>query len=173
MPTVAEIVNIYPIALYLASIDIPKKGLSGGGDDIALPEKIFSIGESVLYRYNQNPTDSTLTDTANFLYAIMGKYGLKAMAVNGSSGSIAHVNTAQVHDPYNFIVNSSDTLLQNGQSSVIITAFIGYNISFSRNSVPQSNINTEPSYYTWNKQSGLFTVNPAATSGELFIIAAI
>jgi len=171
MPTVAEVVNLYPIALYLASTDIPKKGLSSGGNDITLPEKIYSIGESVLYRYNQDPTDETLIDTANFLYAIMGKYGTRAMAVTGTGGVVAHTSTAQVADPYIFIV-SATSFIPTGGISKIITAFIGYNLSFSRGGIEQSNITTEPTYYTWNKQSGLFTCTEAF-EGELFIIAAI
>jgi len=172
MPSVAEIVNLYPIALYLASIDIPKQGLSGGGTDITLPEKIYSIGESVLYRYNQDPTDETLFDTANLLYAIMGKYGVKAMAVNGTAGSIAHTSTAQIPQPYNFIV-SATSFIPDGDGSKIITAFIGYNIIFSRGGITQSTIDTEPSYFSWNKQSGLFRCIPDAVESELFIIAAI
>jgi len=168
--TVSEIVNIYPIAQYLCAIDLPKLGLSAGGVDINLADKIYNIGESVLNRYNADPTDETLIPTSNFLYTLMGKYAIEAMSATGTAGVVAHTSTAQVADPYIFIV-SATSFIPTGGISKIITAFIGYNISFSRGGIEQSNITTEPSYYTWNKQSGLFTCTEAY-EGDLFIIAA-
>lgn len=97
MPTVAEVVETYPIALYLSVIDINKQGLDGGGTDITLPKKIYSIGEAVRNRYNQDPTDTTLTATSNFLFAIMGKYWVQAQAIIGSGnvGSVATISNNQ------------------------------------------------------------------------------
>ena len=97
MPTVAEVVETYPIALYLSVIDINKQGLDGGGTDISLPMKMYSIGTSVVNRYNQDPTDETLTATCNFLFAIMGKYWVQAQAIigSGSGGSVATISNNQ------------------------------------------------------------------------------
>ncbi len=97
MPTVAEVVETYPIALYLSVIDINNQGLDGGGTDITLPKKIYSIGEAVRNRYNQDPTDTTLTATSNFLFAIMGKYWVMAQAIigSGSAGSVATISNNQ------------------------------------------------------------------------------
>jgi len=170
--TVSEIVNIYPIAQYLCAIDLPKRGLSAGGVDINLADKIYNIGQSVLNRYNADPTDETLIPTSNFLYTLMGKYAIEAMATTGTGGSIAHTSTAQIPQPYNFIV-SATSFIPDGDGSKIITAFIGYNIIYSRGGITQSTIDTEPSYFYWNKQSGLFRCIPDAVESELFIIAAI
>ncbi len=97
MPTPAEVVETYPIALYLSVIDINKRGLNGGGTDVTLPMKIYSIGTSVVNRYNQDPTDETLTATCNFLFAIMGKYWVQAQAIigSGSAGSVATISNNQ------------------------------------------------------------------------------
>lgn len=97
MPTPAEVVETYPIALYLSVIDINKRGLNGGGTDINLPMKMYSIGTSVVNRYNQDPTDETLTATCNFLFAIMGKYWVQAQAIigSGSAGSVATISNNQ------------------------------------------------------------------------------
>lgn len=173
MPTVVEIINLYPIAQYLAVNDIAKSGLYAGGTDISLPEKISNIGKSVLNRYNADPTDETLTETANYLYTLLNKYGIQAQGVNGTAGNIAHTSTAQIPDPYNFVVNTTDSFILDGASSKIITAFIGYNILFSRGGIVQSNLTSQSSYYNWNKLTGLFTVSPAAVDTELFVISAI
>ena len=58
MPTTASIVSIYPVAQYLATIDINKRGLYGGGVDLQLPEKTRNIGMSVERVYNDDPTDN-------------------------------------------------------------------------------------------------------------------
>lgn len=89
MPTVSEIVSIRPIAQYLAQIDIPKKGLYGGGTDIQLPRKIYLIGKSVQRVFDADPTDDTLELTANFLYTLLGIYGLKALIVDQQQGTIS------------------------------------------------------------------------------------
>lgn len=171
MPTVVEIINLYPIAQYLAANEIPKEGLPY--TDIILPEKIYNIGKSVLNRYNADPTDTTLTKTANYLYALCGIYGIQAQRVTGTAGNIAHTSTAQVPDPYNFIVDTTTSFILDGASSKIITAFIGYNILFSRNGIVQSNLSSQSSYFNWNKLTGLFVISPAAVDTELFVISAI
>lgn len=173
MPTVTEIVDLYPIALYLSVIDINKKGLSGGGTDINLPEKIYSIGESVKDRFTKDPTDETLTSTANFLYAIMGKYAIQAQAQTGSGGSIAGVTSGSTPVPYNFIVDASTSFMVNGENSKTISSFIGYNLLFARGGIVQSTINTESSYYSWDKTTGAFTCTPALITSELILLAAI
>lgn len=115
----------------------------------------------------------SLTDTANFLYTLCGKYGIQAQGVNGTAGNIAHTSTAQIPDPYNFVVNTTDSFILDGASSKIITAFIGYNILFSRGGVVQSNLSSQSSFFTWNKLTGLFTITGAAVDTELFVISAI
>jgi len=168
--TTSEIITYAKISQYLAVQDIATKGLFGGGIDLSLPNKIYNIRKSIEYWYNIDPTDDTLEATGNYLMAICGKYFLKAQAVSGVAGSIAAVTSLNAPEPYQFIVAASGTTFIDGQSSVTLTSFIGYNLLFSRGGIPQSTVSTEPSYYSWNRSTGLLTISPAAVSGELYQI---
>ncbi len=173
MPSIATIVSIYPVAQYLAAIDIEKRGLYGGGVDLKLPEKIRNIGMSVERIYNDDPTDSTLTATANYLYALLGKYGMQAQAITGISGSIAGIiSNAQSPLPLDFEVTAS-SIIPNGGSTIILTAFIGCNIEFTRGGITQNTTNIGASYYSWNRVTGEFSCYPNASLTELFRIVPV
>ena len=171
--TVAQIMDIWPIAQYLAANDIQNRRNNSGAVDITLPQKIYSIGTSVQRTYDADSTDDTLPLTARFLYALCGKYGLQASVVMQTSGTVSPVTPNVPTVPYQFNVAASGNLINEGESSVIITSFIGFNLLFVRNGITQSTVNTEPSYYSWNKGTGLFTISPGAILGELFQIYAI
>jgi len=173
MPTTASIVSIYPVAQYLATIDINKRGLYGGGVDLQLPEKIRNIGMSVERIYNDNPTDTTLTTTANYLYALMGKYGMQAQAVTGIAGSVAGIiSNVQSPLPLDFEVTVS-SIISDGENTKTFTAFIGCNIEFTRGGITQNTTNIGGSYYTWNKVTGEFFCYPNASITELFRIVPV
>jgi len=173
MPTIASIVSIYPIAQYLATVDINKRGLYGGGVDLQLPEKIRNIGMSVERIYNDDPTDTTLTSTANYLYALMGKYGMQAQAVTGIAGSVAGIiSNVQSPLPLDFEVTAS-SIIADGENTKTFTAFIGCNIEFTRGGITQNTTNIGGSYYTWNKVTGEFFCYPNASLTELFRIVPV
>lgn len=173
MPTIATIVDIYPVAAYLAAIDINKRGLYSGGVDAELPQKIRNIGKAVKRVYDGNPADTTLTNTANYLYALCGMYGLKAQAVTGIAGSVAGIiSEVQSPLPLDFEVTST-SFIAAGQNTKIITAFIGCNIEFTRGGITQNTTNTGGSYYTWNKVTGEFFCYPDATLSELYRIVPV
>jgi hypothetical protein len=172
MPTVTEIINLYSTAQYLAAVDIAKSGLNAKGVDINLPYKIYNIGKSVSERYSKDPSDTSLTDTANYLYALCGKYGILAQGVSGVAGNSVVSGSVTSPEPYNFIVDGSSFML-NGESSKTITSFIGYNLLYVRNGIPQTTVNTESSYFSWDKVTGNFVTTPALVTGELILLAAI
>lgn len=173
MPTTASIVSIYPVAQYLATIDINKRGLYGGGVDLQLPEKIRNIGMSVERVYNDDPTDTSLTTTANYLYALMGKYGMQAQAVTGIAGSVAGIiSNVQSPLPLDFEVTVS-SIISDGENTKTFTAFIGCNIEFTRGGITQNTTNIGGSYYTWNKVTGEFFCYPNASITELFRIVPV
>lgn len=171
--TTAEKLDIASISEYLSFVDIEKKGLNGGGVDLQLPRKIYAIRKSIDYWYDLDPTDTSLIQTSNYLLALCGYYGAKAQNIVTSAGTVAPSSSSTAPLPLQFIVATSGTTFINGDTSVTLTTFIGYNLLFARGGVPQSVLTSEPSYYSWNRTTGLFSISPSAFTGELFQIYAI
>lgn len=175
MPSISEIISLYPIAQYKAQIAIPKKGLYGSGTNIELPEKIRNIGDSVKRIFDQDPTDSSLTLTAYFLWTLCGIYGQEALVEAQSGGSISPVTpTSSLPLPIEFYVGAS-TLIPTDGNSVTLLSFIGYNLVFNRGNVPQQQINPGDgsNYFTWNRNTGQFFCFANAQLGELFSLTPV
>ncbi len=175
MPTPAEIINIYPTAQYLCAVDILRSGLNDGGIDRLLPLKIQTTGERLQDIFDNNPSDTSITKVANYLYALMGLYGTQALGLSGNVGSIAGVvSVIPVATPnaLEFEV-SATSIIPTGGSTVTLQAFIGYNIIFARNNVTQSTINNGGSYYSWNRSTGEFQCFGNAAETELFTITPV
>jgi hypothetical protein len=169
--TVAEIIDIAIGSQPLAANDIARKGNAGGTVDLRLPRKIYMIRKNVERRYGQDPTDTTLTATANYLLALCQPYGLAAQNKSGIAGTIAGVSTTGgTPDRIDFKVDSSTSYMITGQSSVTITAFIGFNLEVDRNGIPQSTLSSQASYFTWIKATGLLTISPALSDEELIAL---
>lgn len=167
--TIAQIINIAKISQYLAQVDVAKGALYGQRVTPLTPKILYTERKAVEWLYDLDPTNSTLTLTANYLYSLCRGYNLKAQSITGG-GSVAPPVPGTAPLPKIFIVNTSSSFIQDGQSSKIITDFIGWNLLFARNGIPQSTINTELTYYTWDKTTGLFTIVGAAVDTELFAL---
>ena len=102
--------------------------------------------------------------------ALCGLYGLEAQEVVTSAGTVVPSSTSSAPLPLQFVVAASGTTFIDGQSSVTLTSFIGYNLLFSRNGIPQSTVAGQHSLYSWNRSTGLMTISPAAILDELYQI---
>jgi hypothetical protein len=175
MPTVAQIVSLYPIAQYLCQNDIDDNGLYAKGVNVQLPQKIRNIGDSVARIYNADPTDETLPLTANYLWTLCGKWGQQAQSVTQSAGSIPSITpSAGLPEPLDWIVSPTSSPLANGDTTVTFDGtgglpdLRGYNISFIRGGLVQ--YTTDPgdgsTYYSWDRTNAVFTISAAANTGE-------
>ena len=171
--TVAQIINIAKISQYLALNDIANGGLWGKGQDLELPQKIYNIRKSIEYWYYLDPSDTTLTPTSNYLLSLCGKYYLEAQNIIFNSNSVSTVSSIGNPQPYQFIVNSSDSFILSGESTKTITAFVNYNLFFVRNNITQSTVDNGGTYFSWTPSTGTFICYPAAAEGELFQLYAV
>lgn len=140
-----------------------------------MPRKIYVIGKSVKRIFDDDPSDSTLTDTANYLYSLCGIYGQKALVVAENSGSVSPITpTSSLPLPIEFYV-SAGTLIATGGNSVNIASLIGYNLLFNRGNIPQQQLNPGDgsNYFTWNRNTGDFFCFGNAQEGELFSLIPI
>ena len=115
--------------------------------------------------------DNGSRKVANYLYWMCGKFQIEAQfIIQGVGGGIVSVlDPFATPNPLEFSVDGS-SVISDGESSATLTQFIGYNVLFVRNNVPQSTINNGGSYFSWNKTNGQFTINQSAYTGELFQI---
>ena len=107
---------------------------------------------------------------ANYLYWLCGKFALEGQYIitGAGGGSVVPINPSANPNPIEFEVNTTSSYMINGQSTATIPSFVGYNLLFVRNNVPQSIVDSGGSYFSWNKTTGVFVCSPAATTSELF-----
>jgi len=92
-------------------------------------------------------------------------------SVSGGGGTVVPISGSNP-TPIQFVVSSS-SYIPTGDSTKTITTFIGFNLLFTRNGIPQSNLSSQPSYYNWTRATGAFECVPAAQEDELFQLYAI
>lgn len=170
MLTVAQIIDIAKISEYLSVLDVEKGSLFGKRVVPETPQILSNEIFAVESWYNLNPADPSLIETANYLYSLCRGYNLQAQQISGTGGVISPVNPTQIPNPYDFEVTPS-SIVPAGATNATLSAFIGFNLLFVRNGIPQSTLNIGGnSYYSWNKNLGLLTISPAAIAGEQFAL---
>lgn len=167
--TVAQIIDIAKISQYLALNDVQKGSLFSPRVAPETPQILYLERKAVEWMYDLDPGNSSLPQTSAYLYSLCRGYNLQAQQISGTAGSISPVNPAQIPNPYDFEVTAS-SFIADGQSTVTIPAFVGFNVLFVRNGIPQYTVNTGQSYFSWVKATGVFTIYPAAMTGEQFAI---
>lgn len=132
------------------------------------PVMIAMITDALAWHYETNPSDSTLRGVANYAIWIYGLFQVQARSGSGG-GSVIPINPGINPDPLYFTV-AADSPIPNGSSTLSLPTFIAHNVIFSRGGIEQTQLNTEPTYFTWNKATGEFICFPAAITSELFSI---
>lgn len=176
--TIPEIIEIGQASVYLSSNYASKESLFGGSVIKPTPPvQIAFVTDALDWGYSGGAqTAESLRSTANYLYWLCGLFQLQAQNIISGPGGGSVVPTppsGTLPNPYDYEVGGATPPLSNGESSVVLTTFIGYNIAFIRNNIPQSTVNLGGSYYSWDRTTGTFTVSPAAITGELFQIIPI
>lgn len=173
---IPTIIGVADICQYLAQNALSKSALFRKPPFTPLlPEIIYVENDSLRYLYDADPTNASLDGVANYVWSLC-VYTLQAYNIysNGNGGTVVPVTPGTSQPlPYDFQVNTSTSFIIAGVSSTTINLFIGYNIEFVRNNVTQ--VTTDPggggSYYSWDRDTGLFVTYPAAVDTELFRIS--
>ncbi len=173
MPTVSRILQITPPSCMLANNRVAKGALFGPTIDPKLPITIYMVYKVLKTVYDKDPNYTGVRVVADYLYELIQKYAFRAAAIvdNNTGGQIAPPSGITVPNPYDFEVTDS-SFIPTGDDSVSIDLFKGYNVNFSRGGIMQNttNLGDGSSYYSWNIVTGLFTIYPEASEGELFRI---
>ena len=172
--TIQEDINNGLICTYLAA----NKKASGALFPNVLPTTdavtIAIVTQALKWQYEAAPTTTNLRLVANYLYWLTAAFNLQSKYImQGSGGGTVIPVNPNTPSPLQFVVDASTSFMIDGQTTATIPQFIGYNVLFARNGIPQSNLISQPSYYTWDKNTAIFTVLPQAYTGDLFQIYAI
>lgn len=109
------------IAQYLWVNDLSKAKIFQGGSLTPQYDRIlYIVRKAIEANYAINPTDSTLTQTGDFIWSLIGKYQIDAMALYAGTGCIAPVITAQ---PLTQTVGAGGTV-------TFVTVATGTNLSY-------------------------------------------
>lgn len=173
MASITDIIKNGDVSIYLSAIyNVETPYFSGGSlGKPKDPIMITMVTDALRWGYEGGAqTMETLRGIANYLIWLMGKFGLEASAINGNGGSVSPVPPGGlVPSRIDFEVSASSYMVT-GQSIAVIAAFIGYNLDFIRNGVPQSTLSSQPSYFSWDKNTGTFNCSPALLETELIAL---
>lgn len=170
--TVAQIINVAKISQFLAAQDAARGSLFGKRVSPQTARTLYLERKAVEWMYGIDPADTSLTLTSNYLYSLCRGYNLQAQNISGNGGSVSPVNnnTSSTPSPYEFIVSGS-SFITTGTGTISIPTFANYNVLFVRNNIPQSTVDLgSGSYYSWDRNTKVFTCTPAASADELFQI---
>lgn len=166
--SVENIIRIAKVSQYLSKIDVAKGSLFGKRIAPNTPQILYMERKAVEWLYNLDPTDETLIGTANYLYSLCRGYNLQANSITGGGGTVSPVNPVTAPTPYDFEVDGSSFIPTGGSSKNFPSTWVGYNLLFVRNNIPQSTVNNGGSYYSWDRNTAVLTISPAAAATELF-----
>lgn len=95
---ISRYITIAKISQYLAQVDVEKnKYFRGRSLDARLPRLLYMERKGIEYIFAKDPTNATLPSTANYLYALCGKYGLQAQNIIGQvEGFVVNPTTGTV-----------------------------------------------------------------------------
>lgn len=175
MPTIARVLEIAPVGCYLAANYREKGKLFNYGRPSSINQShlIYAIYKVLNTAYTNDPTRDGLQEVSDYLYELLQKFAFRAAQIvdGGGGGQVTPITPEGANtmpNPLDFIVNSTDTPILAGESSIFIPQFVGWDIGFNRGGQPQytTNPGDGTTYYYWNKLTGLFTMYTAANLGE-------
>lgn len=173
IPSIGQTIVRGRISTYLAANYNAEGSLFGGRKAPVSAVTIAMVTDALNWgNAGGAQTDESLRATANYLIWLCSKWGQEAQAISqGAGGGSVIPAGSTAPSPLDWIVGASSEPLSTGETSVTLTAFIGYNVNFTRGGLPQ--YTTDPgdgsTYYSWNKNTGLFTLlgtNPGAVLDE-------
>ena len=193
---VATIISYGKISSYLSANDFSKQRLlNRKAFNTKLPQKLDVATNLVEWAYNQNPNDTSLISTGNYLYQLCGKYIAEAQLIISGAGSGVIVNPATgvastiVAVYLEFVVGTTPSpVLVNGVSVTLpvagatsfvlpLASILDASIGVAKDTVPLPTLLTDRYSFT-----PIYTVNDVTininngnqfTTGDLFVITGL
>ena len=179
--TIAEIIEVGDVSIYLSSNDNSKGSLFGKRLSSPYSSVEIDVVTDAVRWGNEDDGDDidntvALRSTANYLLWMCGKYGQQAQYIisGAGGGTVIPGQSVSRPEPLDFIVSASSVIIT-GATGATLSAFIGWNLNFSRGGIGQNttDVGDGSSYYGWVRETGAFTVSPALQEGELIRITPV
>jgi hypothetical protein len=193
---IATIISYGNICSYLAANDFAKQRLlKSRSFQTKLPQKLDIATNLVTWAYGQNPNDTSLISTGNYLYQLCGKYIAEAQLVISGAGTGSIVNPATgvvstilaVYLEFIVGVTSSPVLVNgvnvtlpiNGETSFVLPLanILDGSIGVAKDTVPLPTLLTDRYSFTPMYTPSSVTINinngNAFTNGDLFVITGL
>ena len=175
MPTIARILELAPVCSYLANNDKAKGSLfkSGTPKNIKNQATLIYIYWKILDKiYTLDPTYPGLQAPANYLYELEQKWAFKAANIvdGGGGGSIAPITPTVKPTRIEFYGSPTSFIPENETTVQLPISWDGWNVEVDRGNIPQSTLNTEPSYFSYDEDTRVLVLTPAVNTGELIAI---
>lgn len=194
--SISTIISYGKISSYLAANDFAlQKLLRSKSFNTNLPQKLDVATNLVEWAYNQNPDDTSLVSTGNYLYQLCGKYIAQAQLIINGGGSGTIVNPATgvastiVAVYLEFVVGTTTspvlvngvnvTLPSAGDSSFIfpIPNILDASLGVAKDTVPLPTLLTDRYSFTpiYTPSSVTININNGNQfmTGDLFVITAL
>lgn len=181
--TPSDIVEIGDVSTYLALNYVSKKKLFGGAVIKPTPPVLIAMATDALRWGIEGgaESDESIRNVANYLYWLCGTFQLKAQNIISGPGGGSVVPTPSGGGAVNaldFEVSASSPIPTGGSTITLDGTsgnpdYRGYLIvNISRGGLWQNTttLGDGSSYYSWNSVTGLLTVFPAVSAGELIRI---
>lgn len=117
-----------------------------------------------------NLTDAELRSMANYIKWLCGSFAFEAENKIGAGGTVSTIVPGALRPGRIDFTVSATSYFPTGSTGGSISEFIGYNLDFIRGNLSQSTLNTEPSYFSWNRSTGIFACYPALAEFEVIAL---
>ena len=87
IPTISDTISIGDVAVYLSGNENAKGNFFGKKiGALITPVKIGYVTDALRWKYEGDPTNTNLRQTANYLLWMVGKYGMEAQYIISGTG---------------------------------------------------------------------------------------
>jgi len=177
-PTIPLMIDYADLAIGLCANDNAKGVL--WGKRLTAPSSPITqsiVNDALRWAYEGGAVSATeQRQMANYLWWLINPYGLAAeYIISNTSGGGSVVPTPSTRPlPLDFIV-SSTSAVPTGSTGISIPAYAGWNLNFSRGGIEQNttDVGDGSSFYSWDRNTAIFSCSPAAQAGELFRLSPI
>lgn len=179
--TISNIITYGEISEYLAANDASSQLLFRGNTLVQkLSRLIYIVRKQVQNLYNVDPTNNTLNETANYLYALCGKYVNQAKLIIGSGGSGSIINPATgvistiVSQTLEFKIGDVGSLMNAGDISLVLnyTSILNSSVSVVVDGVPLPITQSDRLSFTpiYSTPSVTLNFNQGALDTQVYVI---